>query len=277
MTGHQVRDLLDDVFDDEPARPDAAVAVFGLAEKLRKRRRRRVLIAATCFVVLVALAGNAVSELLAPTAGRGRTAGLTGTPATPGADPTAVTGAPTAPGAPNASAASTASPATSASAEPVLALAVKALGPGGHSFEPDGKGDGWRRYTVASEGKVTGRLAVVLYSTTGGLCLPPTPKPSEDCVRMPVRNGVRYYTYDDADRRFTQVVAVRQADSRVFALHATGAGADGSDAAAALTVTELKRLALDPRLPDAFGADESCDRPDPSCPTLGLPVPPDRE
>ncbi len=260
MTGQPVRDLLDGVFDDEPARPDAAVAVFGLAEKLRKRRRRRVLIAATCVVVLVALAGNAVTELLAPTAGRGLTTGPAGTP-TPGPARTGSTGAPTA---------------SAAATEPVLALAVKALEPGGYSFKPDGKGDGWRRYTVASEGTITGRLQVVLYSTTGGLCLPPTPKPSDDCVRMAVRNGVRYYTYDDADRQFTQVVSVRQSDSRAFALHATGVGTDGSGAAA-LSVTELKRLALDPTLPDAFGAEEWCDRPDPSCPTLGLPVPPDRK
>lgn len=263
MTGHQVRDLLDDVFDDEPARPDAAVAVFGLAEKLRKRRRRRVLIAATCVVVLVALAGNAVTELLTPTVGRGLTgqAGTAPTPA-PGPAPTGTTGAPTA---------------AARATEPVLALAAKALEPGGYSFEPDGKGDGWRRYTVASDGKVTGRLEVVLYSTTGGLCLPPASNPSDDCVRMAVRNGVRYYTYDNADRQFTQVVGVREADSRAFALHATGVPADGSDAAAALSVTELKRLALDPALPDAFGPEEWCDRPDPTCPALGVPVPRDRK
>ncbi len=262
MTAHQVRDLLDSVFDDEPPRPDAAVAVFGLAEKLRRRRRRRILIAATCVVVLVALAGNAVTELLAPTAGRGVTTGPAATTPAPGPATTGTTGAPTA---------------SAAATEPVLALAAKALEPGGYAFEPDGKGDGWRRYTVASEGKVTGRLEVVLYSTTGGLCLPPTPKPSDDCVRMAVRNGVRYYTYDDTGRQFTQVVGVRQSDSRAFALHSTGVEADGSQAAAALTVTELKRLALDPTLPDAFGAEEWCDRPDPSCPALGLPVPPDRK
>ncbi len=83
MTGQPVRDLLDGVFDDEPARPDAAVAVFGLAEKLRKRRRRRILIAATCVVVLVALAGNAVTELLTPTAGRGPTTEPAATTPTP--------------------------------------------------------------------------------------------------------------------------------------------------------------------------------------------------
>jgi hypothetical protein len=270
VTDAKVRDLLDDLFDDEPRLPDAAVAVFGQADKLRRRRRRRILVGATVIVVLVALGGNALTELLVPTA-------------------QAELGGP----APTASAS-----AQTAAVDPLLALAVDDLGPDMPSLRLDERGDGWRRFSLTEDGTVTGMLEVVLYSTTAGLCLPPTPEPADTCVRMPVKNGVQFYTYSDSERRFAEVIAVRQSDARAYAVHAVGNGAadgngpatgetsaegggktgdeDGGADAAPLSVTALKRLALDTDLPDTFGPDEWCDRPDLSCPTLGVPAPPDK-
>ncbi len=254
MTDRQVHDLLDRLFDDEPVLPDAPVAVFGQADKLRRRRRRRVLVAATAVVVLVAFAGNALTELLVPTVGPGL-----GTAARP-AGPTA-----------SATAGAVGTP--SAGADPMLAALTRDLGPNAPTLSADGGGTGWRRWAVTEGGAVTGRLNVVVYSATAGLCLPPTTQRSDTCVRMAGRNGVRYYTYQDEDRGFTQAVAVRDSDSRAYAVYA--AGTDGGTAP--LSVTDLKRLVLDPSLPDLFDAEEWCDRPDESCPTLGVPVPADRD
>jgi hypothetical protein len=245
-----VRDLLDGVLDDEPAMPDAAVAVFTQADRMRKRRRRRVLFIATGLVVLVAFAGNALTELIVPTVVPQRTAGPAVAP-TPAAD-----GPPATP---------------AAVADPLLTFTTELLRPSGSQFRPKAAGDGWWRYDVVDDGTVTGSLEYVLYSTTAGLCLPPTTAPSSRCVRMALRNDVRYYTYEDPDQGFAELIGVRESDSRAFALQSTGLDGD----AAPLTVTELKRLALDPGLTKHLTDDEWCDRPDTSCPTLGVPVPPE--
>jgi hypothetical protein len=246
-----VRDLLDGVLDDEPAMPDAGVAVFTQADRMRRRRRRRVLFIATGLVVLVAFAGNALTELIVPTVVPQRTPApvLAPTPAASG---------------PRATPAATAT-------DPLLTFTAGLLGTSGSQFRPKTSGDGWWRYEVVDDGAVTGSLEYVLYSTTAGLCLPPTTAPSSRCVRMAVRNEVRYYTYEDPDQGFAELIGVRESDSRAFAVQSTGLDGD----AAPLTVTELKRLALDEGLAKQLDDDEWCDRPDTSCPTLGVPVPPD--
>jgi hypothetical protein len=90
---------------------------------------------------------------------------------------------------------------------------------------------------------------------------------------MARKGDVSFYTYDDPGRRFTEAIAVREPDARAYAVQATG----GVSTEAPLTVTELKRLVLDGKLPDTFTDGEWCDRPDPSCPTLGVPVPGERD
>jgi hypothetical protein len=52
-------------------------------------------------------------------------------------------------------------------------------------------------------------------------------------------------------------------------------GTAGGPGKAPLTIGKLQWIALDKDMPDAFGKDEWCDRPDPSCPVLGVPMPPD--
>jgi hypothetical protein len=252
MIDTPVRDLLDGVLDDEPAMPDAAVAVFTQADRMRKRRRRRVLLIATALVILVAYTGNALTELIVPTV----------VPKISADPTTAPTAAASAPGA--------ASPAAAAS-DPLLTFTATLLAPSGSQLRPNATGDGWWRYDVVDDGAVTGTLEYVLYSTTAGLCLPPTPTPSSRCVRLALRNDVRYYTYEDPDQGFAELIGVRQTDSRAFALQSTGLDGD----AAPLTVTELKRLALDPGLITRLDDDEWCDRPDAACPTLGVRVPPE--
>jgi hypothetical protein len=267
MIDTPVRDLLDGVLDDEPAMPDAAVAVFTQADRLRKRRRRRVLLTATAVVVLVAFTGNALTELIVPTVVPKISADPTATPAAsaPGVSaPEATASGVTASGAPGASAAAAAS-------DPLLAFSATLLAPSGSQLRPNATGEGWSRYDVVDSGEVTGTLEYVLYSTTAGLCLPPTPTPSDRCVRMALRNDVRYYTYEDPDAGFAELIGVRQKDSRAFAVQSRGLDGD----AAPLTVTELKRLALDRGLATQLDDDEWCDRPDASCPELGVPVPPE--
>jgi hypothetical protein len=286
-----IRDLLDGVIDDEPPLPDAAVAVFGLADKLRKRRRRRVLIGATCVVVTVALTGNALTEWLLPavvpqvTGDRqpSPTPGASGGPGVQGsgvqgsgAALRSASGAPSGAIGAGASAAPDVSASSAATTDPVLGRVVAALGNRGFAFQRTEQGEGWRRYAVLVGGTPTGTLETVVYATTAGLCLPKdaaTTGTPESCVRMARKDGLRYYTYEDADDGVTEAVLVRQSDSRAYAVQATG----GSGQGAPLTVTELKRVALDPNLLDAFSPDEWCDRPDSSCPDLAVPVPAEQD
>jgi hypothetical protein len=263
MIDTPVRDLLDGVLDDEPAMPDATVAVFTQADRLRRRRRRRVLLIATALVILVAYTGNALTELIVPTV----VPKLTADP-TPG--PMPVAPGPIA-GGPMAANGGQRTPAVAAAIDPLLTYSATLLQPSGTRLRPDATGDGWWRYDVVDDDVITGSLEYVLYSTTAGLCLPPTATPSSRCARMALRNDVRYYTYEDPDQGFAELIGVRQSDSRAFAVQSTGLDGD----AAPLTVTELKRLALDPTLAEHLDGDEWCDRPDASCPSLEVPVPPE--
>jgi hypothetical protein len=254
MTGTLVRDLLDIALDAEPPTGDLVSTVYQRAEKLRRARIRNAALAGACVTALVAAIGWGVTTVL--------------TPGPAGAGPAGV-----AAGARSASASRT---------DRTAPLAARALDGRGVEFRPAGRGDGWRRYTVLDHGRNTGTLDVVVYAATAELCLPTTAtSTTDDCAPLiTTENGLRYVSYaDPADpaRQFTEVVVERQSDTRVFAVHAAGLPPTGAAGAgkAPLSVAEAQQIALDRSLPETFGADEWCDRPDPACPVLGVPAPPD--
>jgi hypothetical protein len=275
----QVRDLLGRALDGERALHDAVTGVYQRAGELRRSRRRRVLAVSVVLVAMVATAGYAATDALMP---RLRS-GITGT----------------APKAPSPTAAPTTAQAGTVGVTPstvvapsdgVLMAAIDRLKPYGITVRPAARGDGWRRYTVLDEGQVTGTLDVVVYTAPAPLCFPKAAGRTSCAKNRTSDDGLEFATYTDdenPEQQYTEILA-RRSDGRAVAAYAAGLPASGkADAGdttgedadgpgeAPLTINKLQWIGLDKDMPDAFGTDEWCDRPDPSCPVLGVPMPTD--
>jgi hypothetical protein len=248
--GARLGELLEPVFADEPPLGDAVDAIFRRAEKLRRRRSRAVFAAGAVVVVLVFLAGYAMTTVLLP-AGPGRPASV---PA-----PVVVVPRP----------------------DPVLTVIAPVLRPSGLRIVPRGPGlgVGWRQYLVLTEsGRPHGLIEVSTYAAPNGLCFPVLADPGACARPEHVSNVVEYvrYTFDeDVDWQVNEVIARRLADGRTIVVQATGERGTGTANGGRPPLTALltARFAADPRLLAAFGDRESCNAPDAACPVLRVPVP----
>jgi hypothetical protein len=195
---------------------------------------------------------------------------------------------------------------TSAAADPVLMVASSAAGTQDRRVVPAGswRGVGWRRFAVRDrKGTARGTVEVTVYTAPGGLCFPPAEPQRQSCAEATTAAGIHYVSYTDVETtaepdadtggaggdagdpgrwgtgsdgdgrgRANQVIARRPSDGWSVAVVAAGRPRDGG---APLSIDEVVRMATDPRLPDAFGPDEWCGRPDPKCPTPPVPLPAD--
>lgn len=275
----QVHDLLERALDGERAMHDAVTGVYQRAGELRRGRRRRVVAVSVVLVAMVATAGYAATDALMPRLRSAITGSVTTTP-TPTAAPT------------TAQAGTVAlTPSTVvAPSDGVLVAAIERLKPYGITVRPAARGDGWRRYTVLEGGQVTGTLDVVVYTAPATLCFPKSAGRTSCAKTKTSDDGLEFATYTDdenPEQQYTEILA-RRSDGRAVAAYAAGlpatgktgaAGTTGEDAGgpgkAPLTINKLQWIGLDKDMPDAFGTDEWCDRPDPSCPVLGVPMPAD--
>ncbi|MCA2218487.1 hypothetical protein [Jidongwangia harbinensis] len=240
--------LLAQVFDGEPPVADGVAAVFRRAEAIRRRRLRHLVSAGAAVALVVAVVGYVLTSAVLPTTPKRTSAGAAATPA-PARDPvldvlTAVT------------------------ADRELRVVPR----------PPAEGEGWRQFAVSSEtGRPRGLIQISVYAAPDGLCFPVRADP-EVCAR-PDRSGdveyVRYADEKDEDWQVTQTVARRVPDGRVVVVMATGQrGTGDSDAGRPpLTGREAAEVAVQARVMNAFGPEESCNGPDPACPLLRVPLP----
>jgi hypothetical protein len=269
--------LLENALDGEPATGDEIDEVFRRADLLRRRRVQAAVGAGIAVIVVIAAAGYALTTTLLP-AGHDRHAGQHDPvhATTPVAAPHATT--PVA--APYAAAAGSAPPSTVA--DPVLGLLAPIVEGRQERIQPrpPERGNGWRQYAVTDrDGTPRGTVAVAIYSTGHHFCFP-VRAASHRCAKIAwAPAGIEYVRYDDGNDRDWQVrqtTARRVSDGRTIALMATGE--HGGDNAAAgqpgLTGAQVKRVATNRRLFDAFGQDEDCFGPSSgACPAFKVPVP----
>lgn len=301
-------ELLDRVVAEEPPPHVTVDEVYGHAHRLRRRRLHTAVAAGVGTVVLVALAGYAVTSALS--AGYGPSA-VREAPSVTRSSGTAPSGtsASRAPGSPSTVTSAVSASVSSAGMDPVLMIAASAAGAEGHRVVPVGSwhGVGWRRYAVRDKaGRSRGTVEVTVYTAPAGLCFPPATSQQRSCAKAVSSGGVDYVPYPDVQafgepdsgdggvggdgggpgpggwrsgdsgdgsRRVNQVIARRPSDG--WAVAVVAAGPAQRDARAPLSIDEVVRMATDPRLPESFGPDEWCGRPDPACPAPPVPLPTD--
>jgi hypothetical protein len=242
--------LLAGVLVGEPEVGDGVAAVYRLAEKMRRRRVRRVVAAGLVSAAVVAAFGYGLATAVIPAPYQlSRQAAPVAGPA-PAVDQVLV------------------------ALDPVL----RENGLRAVRREPSA-GPGWRQYAVAhaTSGRPRGLIEVAAYSAPDGLCFPVL-KDREACARPMGGGDVEYarYTDDqDVDWQVQQVIARRLSDGRVIAVMATGERGTGkrADGRAPLTAAQVARVAVDVRVMSAFAVDEDCTGPDAACPVLKVPVP----
>jgi hypothetical protein len=240
--------LLAQVFDGEPAVGGGVEAVFRRAEAIRRRRLRHVLLAGVAAVLAVATVGYVLTSAVLPTTPK-RAPGGAAAPS-PVRDPVREV-------------------LTAVTADQDLRVAPRT----------PARGEGWRQFTVLSRdsGRARGLVQISVYAAPAGLCFPVRGDP-DGCAR-PDRSGnvehVRYTDDSDADWQVTQAIARRVPDGRVVVVMATGERGTGDAEAGRppLTGPEVTRVALNPRVMDAFQANESCNGSGPACPVLRVALP----
>lgn len=249
MTG--TADLLERVLDSEPPLPEDSVeAVFGRAEKLRRRRLRLLITAGVAAALGIGAAGYATATTLMPRE-------------------------------PDRGAVASTAPAVEV--DPAL-RAVRAVLPEGLRGVPREpvRGPGWRQFTVLDRdsGRPRGIVEISAYAAPDGLCFPVLA--DRDACARPDHYGddvefTRYTDESDPDWQSTEVIARRLSDGRVVVVQATGERGTGNarDGRPPLTPAQATVLAADPALASAFDPGESCNGPDPACPVLTVPVPVD--
>lgn len=244
-----LNDLLERVFAAEPPPGDAVDAVFRHAEALRRRRLRGLIAAGVVAVLLVAGLGYGLTTVLLPGTVR-RAVTPTVTPVGTPVDPALL--------------------AVRAAVDRNLRVVPR---------EP-ARGPGWRRFTVLSRdsGRPRGIVEVSVYSAPAGLCFPVLSDRAA-CAR-PDRLGadveyVRYTADRDPNWQVNQAITRRLTNGRVITVLATGERGTGDAEAGRppLSAVQTVTLAADGRLIGAFGADETCNGRDSTCPLLTVPVP----
>lgn len=245
--------LLAGVLIGEPPVGEGVAAVYRRAEKLRRRRVRRVVAAGLVSAVVVAAFGYALATAVIPTPY------LRMQPATPVAGPDPVV-------------------------DPVLVTLEPVLRDNGLRAvrrEPSA-GEGWRQYAVADakSGRPRGLIEVAAYLAPDGLCFPVL-REREACARPMGGGDVEYARYSDdrdVDWQVQEAMARRLSDGRVVAVMATGERGTGrrADGRPPLTAAQVARVAVDVRVMSAFDPDEQCTGPDAACPVLKVPVPTSR-
>ncbi|GAA3339636.1 hypothetical protein GCM10020358_24110 [Amorphoplanes nipponensis] len=245
--------VLERACDGEPPPADAVPDISRRADRLRRRRARRVVLAGLIVVALVVLLGYALTTVLLPGPKPRSTAAV----AVPQPRPSAVL-------------------------DPVLAVLAPAVDAKGYRIVPrlPAAGVGWRQYAVlGADGQPRGLVEVAVYDAPAGLCLPVRADPDACALPDRTRAGVEYARYAetrDADWQVHEVIARRVVDGRTVAVMATGerGTGDAGRGEPPLTTVEVARAATDVRLPDAFGVGERCNAPAPACPILRVPVRP---
>jgi hypothetical protein len=241
--------LLAQVFDGEPPVADGVSAVFRRAEAIRRRRLRHLVSAGAAVALVVAVLGYVLTSAVLPTTPKRISAGAAVTPA-PVRDPVLEV-------------------LTTVTADKKLRVVPR----------PPAEGEGWRQFTALSKdsGRPRGLIEISVYAAPDGLCFPVRADP--DVCAKPNRSGnveyVRYADEKDVDWQVTQTVARRVPDGRVVVVMATGQrGTGDADAGRPpLTGREAAEVAVQARVLDAFGPEESCNGPDPACPLLRIPLP----
>ena len=245
-----LHDLLADVLVGEPPLGEGVAAVYRRAEKLRRRRLRRVVAAGVVSALVVAGFGFALATAVIPVTRH------------PGLDPHPV-----------------------AVPEPAVDPVLVALGPvlsnNGLKATPKepSAGPGWRQYSVVdrTSGRPRGLIEVAAYAAPDGLCFPVLGD-AEACAR-PMSRGddfeyVRYTDDRDVDWQVHEAIGRRLSDGRVLAVMATGERGTGKrvDGRPPMNAAEVAALSVDKRAMAAFAPGEACAEPDPACPVLKVPV-----
>ncbi|MEU7908165.1 hypothetical protein [Actinoplanes sp. NPDC049118] len=246
-------EVLQRACESEPPPGDAADDIAVRAERLRHRRARGVILAGVAAVIIIILLGYALTTVLLP-----------------GPKP------------PSTAAVAVPQPRPSNVLDPVLAVLAPLIDAKGYRIVPGQppSGDGWRRYAVQdAAGAPRGMVEVAIFDAEAGLCLPVLADPDACALPDQTTAGFEYARYsatDDVDWQVNQAIARRVVDGRTVAVMATGERGTGSAEAGEppLTAAEVAQAATDPRMPDAFGVGERCNRPAPACPILRFPVRP---
>lgn len=246
----QLGETLKQAFHGEPPVADGIEAVYRRAEIIHRRRLRTVISSGVAAVLLVIALGYGLTTAILPgSASRGVASPTAGSPPTPPADPVL------------------------AAVRTVIAKDLRVV-----PREPV-RGDGWRQYTVLSResGHPRGLIEVSAYAAPDGICFPVLA--DDDACARPDRAGddveyVRYADDRDVEWQVNEAIARRSSDGRVVAVQATGerGTTDAEQGRPPLTGPQTARLAADPRLLSAFGAEERCNGPNPACPLLSVPV-----
>lgn len=245
--------VLERACESEPPPGDAVTDIVRRADRLRRRRARRVVLTGLVVVALVVLLGYALTTVLLP-----------------GHRPRSTAAVPVP------------QPRPSAVLDPVLAVLAPAVDAKGYRIvpHPPASGAGWRQYAVLNAaGEPRGMVEVAVYDAPAGLCLPVLAAP--DACALPDRTaaGIEYARYAetaDIDWQVHEVIARRVVDGRTVAVMATGErGTDSAERGEPpLTTAEAAQAATNIRMPDGFGVGERCNAPAPTCPILRIPVRP---
>jgi len=246
-------EVLERACESEPPPGDALPDISRRADRLRRRRAAGAVLAGLAAVGLVVLLGYALTTALLP-GPKPRSAA-----AVPGPQPR-----------------------PSAVLDPVLSLLAPPVDAKGYRIVPrePAAGVGWRQYAVLNPaGEPRGLVEVAVYDAPAGLCLPVQAEPDACALPDRTRAGIEYARYaetGDVDWQVHEVIARRVVDGRTVAVMATGERGTGSaeQGAPPLTTVEVAQAATDPRMMDAFGVGERCNRPAPACPILRVPVRP---
>ena len=250
--------LLEHVIEGEPEVGEEVDAVFRAADRLRRRRRTRVLLTAGAIAIaMLAAAGYLLTSTLMPS--------MDEAPPVGSVSPSDV-------------------PVPSDVADPVLALIAPVVGDKLHIYpRPPERGNGWRQYSlVGADGKPRGTLELAVYTVRDDLCFPVLAAPNECAKTQWAPAGVEYVRYDaapDPDWQVHETMARRISDGRTVAVMATGErGADSaSHGTPGLTGAQVEKVATDKRLFDAFVAGERCFGPSvAACPAFKVAVPVDQ-
>jgi hypothetical protein len=245
--------VLEKACESEPPPGDAVPDINRRADRLRRRRAWRVVLAGLVAVALVVLLGFVLTNVLLP----GHKARSTAAVPVPQPRPSAVL-------------------------DPVLSVLAPPVDAKGYRIvpRPPSAGTGWRQYAVLNaDGEPRGLVEVAVYDAPAGLCLPVQAEPEACALPDRTRGGIEYARYaetGDVDWQVHEVIARRVVDGRTVAVMATGERGTGSAELGEppLTTVEVAQAATNRRLPDAFGVGERCNVPAPACPILRVPVRP---
>lgn len=242
--------LLAGVLVGEPPVGDGVAAVYRRAEKMRRRRVRKIVAAGMVSAAVVAGFGYALATAAIPTPYQMRRQ------ATPVVGPAPVV-------------------------DPLLVALQPVLRDNGLKAVPrePGAGPGWRQYAVAhaTTGRPRGLVEVAVYAAPDGLCFP-LRNDREACARPMGDGGMEYARYSDdrdVDWQVHEAIARRVSDGRVIAVMATGERGTGrrADGRPPLSAAQVAGVAVDVRVMSAFDPNEDCTGPDAACPVLKVPVP----